>query len=172
VRPTLRSTSTRTFVAIPAAVLAEQTLSRRALHLRWVPVMAWGYLQYRLAGRYRIARAGGPPGMSQGRPERLVTTGIYAYSRNPMYLGHLVFLAGLTLVTRSPMSLAVTAGLMHWFDERARTDHARLTEMFGPPYQDYATRVPRWLPGLPTDRQPRSSRPTRYSQAPCSSGSG
>jgi protein-S-isoprenylcysteine O-methyltransferase Ste14 len=90
--------------------------------------------------------------MSQGRPDRLVTSGIYTRTRNPMYMSHLVFLAGLTLLTRSPVSLAATAGLVPWFDERARTDHTRLTEMFGQPYREYAARVPRWLPGLPTDR--------------------
>ena len=151
-RLSLRSTSTRTFGAIPAVVLAEQAVSRRPLRLAWAPVLAWGYLQYRLAGTYRITRAGGPPGMSQGRPERLVTTGIYAHTRNPMYMGHVIFLTGLTLATRSPLSLAVTAGLLHWFDERARTDHRRLTAIFGEPYREYAARVPRWLPGLPTDR--------------------
>ena len=151
-RPTLRSTPTRTFVAIPAAVLAEQAISRRSLHPRWVPLLAWGFLQYRLSGRYRVARAGGPPGLSQGRPDELVTTGPYAVTRNPMYMGHLVFLTGLTLMTRSPVSLAFTAGLVHWFDERARLDHARLVKIFGPPYEEYAARVPRWLPGLPTDR--------------------
>jgi protein-S-isoprenylcysteine O-methyltransferase Ste14 len=151
-RLSLRSTSTRTFLAVPAVVLAEQALSRRRLHLPWLPVLAWGYLQYRLAGSYRIARAGGPPGMSQGRPDELVTTGPYAYTRNPMYMGHLVFLTGLTLVTRSPLSLAVTAALVPWFDERARADHNRLTTFFGAPYEEYAARVPRWLPGLPTDR--------------------
>lgn len=151
-RNSLRGTSTRTFVAIPAVVLLEQAVARRRLHPRWLPVMAWGYLQYRLAGSYRITRAGGPPGMSQGQPERLVTTGVYARTRNPMYMGHLVFLTGLTLVTRSPASLAVTAGLVHWFDERARTDHRRLIGIFGEPYARYAARVPRWLPGLPTDR--------------------
>jgi protein-S-isoprenylcysteine O-methyltransferase Ste14 len=150
-RMSLRGTSTRTFLAIPAVVLAEQALARRPLHPRWLPVLAWGYLQYRLAGSYRITRAGGPPGMSQGRPDELVTSGPYALSRNPMYLGHLVFLTGLTLVTRSPVSLAVTAGLVHWFDERARADHARLVKIFGKPYEEYAARVPRWLPGLPTD---------------------
>jgi protein-S-isoprenylcysteine O-methyltransferase Ste14 len=151
-RMSLRGTSTRTFVAIPALVLAEQALSRRPLHPAWLPVAAWGYLQYRLSGSYRITRAGGPPGMSQGQPDELVTTGPYAVTRNPMYLGHLVFLTGLTLVTRSPLSLAVTAGLVHWFDERARTDHRRLVDIFGEPYVQYAARVPRWLPGLPTDR--------------------
>ena len=151
-RFSLASTSTRSFVAVPAVVLAEQALSNRPLHLRWAPLMAWGYLQYRLSGDYRIARAGGPPGMSQGQPDELVTTGIYACTRNPMYMGHLVFLTGLTLVTRSPLSLAVTSGLVHWFDERARKDHQRLTRIFGDPYDAYAARVPRWLPGLPTDR--------------------
>jgi protein-S-isoprenylcysteine O-methyltransferase Ste14 len=150
-RMSLRGTSTRTFVALPALVLAEQALSRRPLHPRWAPVLAWGYLQYRLSGDYRIQRAGGPPGMSQGRPDTLVTTGPYAVTRNPMYSGHLVFLTGLTLLTRSPVALALTAGLVHWFDERARTDHRRLVDMFGPPYEEYAARVPRWLPGLPTD---------------------
>ena len=150
-RMSLRGTSTRTFVAIPALVLAEQALSRRPLHPRWAPVLAWGYLQYRLCGDYRITRAGGPPGMSQGQPDELVTSGPYAVTRNPMYAGHLVFLTGLTLLTRSPMALAVTAGLVHWFDERARTDHRRLITIFGEPYEQYAARVPRWLPGLPTD---------------------
>jgi protein-S-isoprenylcysteine O-methyltransferase Ste14 len=63
-----------------------------------------------------------------------------------------VFLTGLTLLTRSPVSLAVTAALVPWFDERARADHARLVTFFGEPYEQYAARVPRWLPGLPTDR--------------------
>lgn len=151
-RPSLRSTSTRTFAAVPALVLVEQALARRPLHPRWVPLLAWGYLQYRLSGDYRMARAGGPPGMSQGRPDRLVTTGVYALTRNPMYMGHLVFLTGLTLVTRSPVALAVTAGLVHWFDERARADDRRLRAMFGGPYEEYAARVPRWLPGLPTEQ--------------------
>ena len=150
-RMSLRGTSTRTFVAIPAVVLAEQALSRRPLRRAGLPLMVCGYLQYRLSGSYRIRRAGGPPGMSQGRPDRLVTSGPYALTRNPMYLGHLVFLTGLTITTRSPAALAVTAGLVHWFDERARADHRRLVTMFGEPYEEYARRVPRWLPGLPTD---------------------
>ncbi|MDP9417202.1 MAG: isoprenylcysteine carboxylmethyltransferase family protein [Actinomycetota bacterium] len=151
-RLSVRSTSRRTFAVIPAVVLAEQAMSGRRLHLRWAPLLAWGYLQYRLCGTYRIRRAGGPPGMSQGEPDQLVATGPYALTRNPMYMGHLVFLGGLTLVTRSPVALAAAAGLVHWFDERARKDHRRLVRMFGAPYEEYAARVPRWLPGLPTDR--------------------
>jgi protein-S-isoprenylcysteine O-methyltransferase Ste14 len=72
-----------------------------------------------------------------------------------MYMGHVVFLTGLTLLTRSPLALAATAALVPWFDERARADHERLITFFGEPYRQYAARVPRWLPGLPTDHAPK-----------------
>jgi protein-S-isoprenylcysteine O-methyltransferase Ste14 len=96
----LSSTSTRTFLVLPAVALAEAAVVRRRPRLRWLPLLHWGYLQYRLGGRYRSARTGGGPGMGTP-PERLVTTGVYALTRNPMYLGHLVFLTGLALTTRS-----------------------------------------------------------------------
>ena len=154
----LSRTSTRTFVAILTVVLLEQMLSRRPLHLRWAPLLSWGYVQYRLAGTYRIVRAGGPPGMSQGQPDRLVTSGVYAHTRNPMYLGHVIFLGALTLTTRSPLALAVTTALVPWFDNRARRDEHRLSRLFGDHYDVYAAHVPRWLPRLssgPTQRSPR-----------------
>jgi hypothetical protein len=142
----LSSNSTRTFVAVPAVVLAEQALARRPLHLRWVPLAAWGYAQYKLTGKYRIARAGGPPGQSQGFPERVLDSGPYAVTRNPMYLGHLIFLGGLVLITRSPVATAVLTALVPWFDDRAAHDERRLTERFGAEYTAYRDRVPRWLP--------------------------
>jgi protein-S-isoprenylcysteine O-methyltransferase Ste14 len=145
VRLRLSSTSTRTFVLLPAAVLAEQGLARRPLRPRWLPVLLWGYLQYRLAGDYRIARAGGPPGLSQGYPERIVTTGVYARTRNPMYLGHLVFVTGLVLATGSPVATVALAALGPWFDRRAAHDEQRLADRFGRDYEAYRDSVPRWL---------------------------
>jgi protein-S-isoprenylcysteine O-methyltransferase Ste14 len=145
VRLRLSSTSTRTFVLLPAAVLAEQALARRPLRPRWLPVPLWGYLQYRLAGDYRISRADGPPGLSQGYPDRIVTTGIYARTRNPMYLGHLLFVTGLVLVTGSPVAAVALAVLGPWFDRRAAHDEERLARRFGRPYEAYRDAVPRWL---------------------------
>lgn len=144
-RLSLSSNSTRTLVVLPAAVLAEQAISRRPLCLRWLPVMLAGFLQYKLSGRYRIRHAGGPPGMSQGFPERIIDTGPYAYSRNPMYLGHMIWMVGLVLVTRSPLAVLIAAIRIPWYDARAAEDEARLEKVFGEQYVAYKERVPRWI---------------------------
>src|SRR6266478_3878910 len=56
-----------------------------------LPLVAWGYLQYLLVGRYRLRQGGGGPGMA-APPQRIVAQGPYRYTRNPMYLGHLIFM--------------------------------------------------------------------------------
>lgn len=142
----LKSTSTRNFVVVPLVVLAEQALSRRRVHPGWAAAAACGYLQYRLCGRYRSSRGGGGPGLSNP-PVALVTTGPYALTRNPMYLGHLIFLASLSMATRSPLALAYTSWAVAWFDRRAAGDEQRLEKMFGDEYRRYCQRVPRWLDG-------------------------
>lgn len=141
----LRSTSDRNFVVVPAVVLAEQALSRRRIHPLWGVPAVWGYMQYRLCGTYRTARGKGGPGMSNP-PSALVTSGPYALTRNPMYMGHIVFLTSLTLATRSPVALAYAAYSLQWFDRRAAADEERLAELFGDEYERYRHGVARWLP--------------------------
>lgn len=149
-RLSLSSTSTRTFLIIPLVVLADQVHSGRRIHLKCTPLLAWGYFQYRLVGNYRVEKGGGPAGMSQGFPEHIVTSGIYRWTRNPMYLGQLIFLAGLTLMTRSPVALGITAYLVRWFDNRVQRDEDRLMREFGATYASYKDQVPRWV-GLPKE---------------------
>jgi len=111
------------------------------------PLMAWGYLQYRLCGRYRGVRGGGGPGPDLP-PERLVSTGPYASTRNPMYLGHIIFLIGLTLTLRSWFAASITVIVAIWFHLRVLDDERKLTITLGQPYQSYLKSVKRWLPGL------------------------
>ena len=115
-------------------------------------LLPWGYLQYKLCGLYRTRHGGGGPGMSKP-PERVVTTGPYAVTRNPMYLGHVVFLTGLSLATRSRVVGLVTVLLLPWFDARAREDEKRLVEMFGNDYEAYRDSVPRWVGLVPAVRR-------------------
>jgi hypothetical protein len=145
-----RSTSFRTFVFYPLIVLGwELVLSRGRLRLdAWfVPLMLWGYLQYRLVGAYRLRHGGGGPGMKT-LPLQLVTHGPYALCRNPMYLGHLVFLAGLTLSMRSVLAGVITLAVAVWFQFRVERDERRLQEYFGAPYVEYTRRVKRWIPRI------------------------
>jgi protein-S-isoprenylcysteine O-methyltransferase Ste14 len=146
----LRSTSVRTFVVYPIVVVAwELFLNDGRLRIQpwFLPLVAWGYLQYRLVGAYRIRRSGGGPGM-ETPPDRLVTSGAFAFSRNPMYLGHIIFLTGLTLSLQSWLGAAITVGTAVWFQFRVRRDERRLVERFGEPYAEYCARVKRWIPGL------------------------
>jgi protein-S-isoprenylcysteine O-methyltransferase Ste14 len=145
-RMSLASTSTRTFLIWPVVVAAEQAVSRRRLRPTGVALMAAGYAAYRLAGAHRLPRAGGPAGMSQGMPERLVDDGPYRWTRNPMYAGHLAFLAGLALTTRSPVAAGLLGWHVRWFADRVGKDEQRLRERFGPAYDEYCARTPRWLP--------------------------
>lgn len=146
----LRSTSFRTFILYPVLVVAwELVLHGGGLRFEpwFLPLLAWGYLQYRLVGRYRIRRGGGGPGMDTP-PERLVTSGPFALCRNPMYLGHIIFLAGLALTLQSWLAAALAIGSAIWFQFRVQRDERRLVERFGEPYREYAANVKRWVPGL------------------------
>ena len=142
--------SLRTFVLIPAVVLAwELFLNDGVLRFQpwFLPVMLWGYLQYKLVGRYRLRLGGGGPGMKT-MPERLVTGGPYAYTRNPMYLGHLIFLVGLALTLCSELGALIALANLVFFNYRVRKDEKRLTARFGEAYVQYCARVKRWIPAL------------------------
>ena len=146
----LHRTPVRTFLVYPIAVAVFELVRRGGtlpLTLWGVPLLVWGYLQYRLVGRYRGQSGGGGPGLERP-PQRLVAEGPYRYTRNPMYLGHLIFMAGLAITFRSWFAVAILAVNAVWFDWRVRGDEARLRTLFGKPYDDYCGRVKRWIPGL------------------------
>jgi len=143
-------TPVRTFILYPIiAALWEFIIYGRVLEFYpfYVPLMLWGYLQYHLCGRYRRHLGGGGPGL-ETPPERLVATGPYAYTRNPMYLGHIIFLIGLTLALKSWLAAMITAGVTIWFHQRVIADEQKLSESLGQPYLDYMNSVKRWVPRL------------------------
>ncbi len=147
----LSSTSNRTFVLWPILLFCAEAVLQQGLPRTqfWaLPLLLWGYLQYRIVGNYRLREGGGGPGISIP-PERLVAGGPYRYCRNPMYLGHLIFFAGLALTLQSWLAAAVFAFHAAWFDRRVHDDEARLAALFGDPYRDYLARVKRWIPWPP-----------------------
>ena len=146
----LKSTSNRTFIVWPVVLFAAEALLQQgmpAIHWWALPLLAWGYLQYRFVGNFRTREGGGGPGIAIP-PDRIVRRGPYRFVRNPMYLGHLIFFAGLALALGSWIATAVLAFHAVWFDRRVREDEARLAERFGDDYRDYCRHVKRWIPGV------------------------
>ncbi|HLQ61809.1 MAG TPA: isoprenylcysteine carboxylmethyltransferase family protein [Candidatus Acidoferrales bacterium] len=159
-----RSSSAQTFVVFPALVLAAEALRRGAfprLDGRFLPLLAGGYLQYRLCGDYRGRRGGGGPGFDRP-PERLVTTGPYALTRNPMYLGHLLFTAGLALCLHSPLAWCLLLERWARFSRRVSRDEARLERLFGARYRAYRAAVPRWIPAVSGGAPSQPGASSRY----------
>jgi protein-S-isoprenylcysteine O-methyltransferase Ste14 len=144
----LKRTPLRTFVLYPLLVLGVETFRRKRFEIadaRCLPLLAWGYLQYRLTGDYRQRQQAGEPGFDNP-PDRLLQTGPYAYTRNPMYLGHLIFLVGLALSFRSPLAWLLVLVNIPWFHRRVLYDETRLREKFGTEFTAYCARVRRWIP--------------------------
>lgn len=79
-------------------------------------------------------------------PSGLVDTGIYRLSRNPIYIGDLLILAGLAVSWQSWPGLLLVPCLAAVLDRRfVRREEPLLAEMLGAPYRAYCARVPRWL---------------------------
>jgi len=144
----LQRTPVQTFVLCPLAVMAFEFVWRGG-HLAFVPwglpLLVWGYLQYKLVGGYRGPRAGGGPGM-ETMPNRILDHGPYRFTRNPMYLGHLIFLTGLAITFWSWFAVILLAARAVWFHCRVLHDEKRLHTAFGADYDAYRARVKRWIP--------------------------
>src|SRR5215471_10215175 len=143
-------TPVQTFVLCPLAVVAFEFALHRG-EIIFVPwgcsLLVWGYLQYLLTGNYRLPRAGGSRGM-EVPPDRIIASGPYRYTRNPMYLGHLIFMMGLALTFWSWFALALLTVRAAWFHRRVLHDEQRLNARFGADYAEYRSRVSRWIPGI------------------------
>ena|SRR5579862_9516903 len=76
----------------------------------------------------------------------LQTTGIYTYSRNPMYMGLLLIYLGLTLQFGNWWSLILIPFLITCITYLViRPEERYLTRAFGEEYTNYQKKVRRWI---------------------------
>ncbi len=81
--------------------------------------------------------------------EDLVTDGIYAHTRNPMYVGNLMIAGGLAVVSNSWTVIAVTVPLsILMYASIVAAEEQYLAGRFGARFEAYCRAVPRWLPRL------------------------
>lgn len=83
---------------------------------------------------------------TQGAAQGLVTTGLYRYSRNPVYLSLALLYSGLALVLNAAVALLFLPPLLAYVERFViRREEAYLERRFGEEYRAYKRRVRRWL---------------------------
>jgi protein-S-isoprenylcysteine O-methyltransferase Ste14 len=81
-----------------------------------------------------------------GRTTHLVHTGIYRFSRNPMYLGMLLILLGWAVVLSNLLSIGLSAAFVLYMNRfQIPAEERMLSSLFRQDYDDYLRRVRRWI---------------------------
>ena len=81
--------------------------------------------------------------------ETLVTTGIFSHCRNPLYVGNILILAGLGVASNSLIFMAIATPLFLFFYQAiVLAEENFLRNKFGQEFDDYCSRVNRWIPNL------------------------
>lgn len=76
----------------------------------------------------------------------VVDTGVYRYSRNPMYFGLLLLLVGYGYYLQDFLSLVVCLVFVMYMNKfQIGLEERHLEEKFGKNYTDYKNRVRRWI---------------------------
>jgi hypothetical protein len=108
--------------------------------------------------RARVARSGAA---------FLLCEGPFGHVRNPLYVANLQTAAGACVLSGlQAWSVPVVAFVLATYHVVVRAEESRLRELFGPPYDEYKARVPRWIPRitaaepLEVDRSPLWTWPT------------
>lgn len=79
-------------------------------------------------------------------PRRLIRTGVFARSRNPIYLGDVLILSGFILHMDALPSLILVPLFVWWISMHfIGPEEQRLRSMFGPDFDAYSQKVRRWV---------------------------
>ena len=77
---------------------------------------------------------------------KLITSGIYKYSRNPMYLGLLMLVTSTSIFYLNLFSITTPFFFYYWINRfQIKREEIFLTEKFGKEYLFYKTKTRRWI---------------------------
>src|SRR5688572_18501995 len=76
----------------------------------------------------------------------LVVSGVYRFSRNPMYVGMLLVLLGWAVLLSNVLALAIVPAFVLYMNRfQIGPEETVLARMFGGEYETYRSRVRRWI---------------------------
>lgn len=130
---------------------ARRTAPGLRLEIPWIPLVALPLGLFGLAigvlGVVQFLRVGTTVHPTHpSRANRVVRSGLYGLSRNPMYLGLALVLGAFALGLAHPLSLlAVPAFVAYMNRFQIVPEERALLEKFGEPYAEYLKSVRRWI---------------------------
>jgi protein-S-isoprenylcysteine O-methyltransferase Ste14 len=154
----------------PGVSAAEQSPSARLggvlfRNRSWIPVP---FLAVPLLAPGRMSLAnwivGALPRRRSRDVQRLVTYGVFAWVRNPLYVGNFLIWMGFTVISGVYWFLPVAALLFAVeYTLIVRYEEGVLESIFGSSYLAYKSRTPRWIPRPPSGE--RESGPHDWREA-------
>lgn len=84
-------------------------------------------------------------GIDTDRPDRLITTGVFAHSRNPIYVAFAAILVGQFLIFPNWIMLVYLAAGVWLFHRQVLREEEFLTVHYGREYGEYCQRVRRYI---------------------------
>jgi methanethiol S-methyltransferase len=123
----IRNASDVAFFNPPPAWLAEYVLARGVTLLSLLPIInGWFFLKRNL-------------------DRGLIINGPYRFSRNPQYIGFILFVVGMTLYWPTLITIPMACVLFFAYYKLALSEEKNLAENFTAEYADYSRKVPRFL---------------------------
>jgi protein-S-isoprenylcysteine O-methyltransferase Ste14 len=80
--------------------------------------------------------------------DKVITKGLYRFTRNPTYIGMILMQIGLGIVCSSWLYLVLTVVLMILLNANLSAEERYCSYRFGDVYRKYKNRTPRWI-GIP-----------------------
>ena len=84
-------------------------------------------------------------GIDTDQPDKLATTGVFAFSRNPIYVAFWTVMIGEFLILPNWILLVYLAAAAWLFHRQVLREEAYLSKHYGREYSEYANRVRRYL---------------------------
>jgi protein-S-isoprenylcysteine O-methyltransferase Ste14 len=151
--PSLESRVPPPALVLVIAVLMWLTSRAAPLLLFDVPARMWiaaalialGFVTG-LAGVLTFLNAKTTVDPTKPRASSMVTWGVYAFSRNPMYLGGLIMLLGWAVFLSNALAFVLLPAYVLYINRfQIAPEERALTALFGYRYAAYQVRVRRWL---------------------------
>jgi protein-S-isoprenylcysteine O-methyltransferase Ste14 len=84
-------------------------------------------------------------GIDKDHPEKLITTGVFSFSRNPIYVAFAFILLGQFLIFSNWILLIYFGAAIWLFHRQVMREEDYLKKQYGPEYSEYCNRVRRYL---------------------------